>query len=84
MTGHGGWPLTVFLTPEGDPFYGGTYFPPEDRVGMPGFPKVLEAVAERLPGAARGSRRERRADPRAAAARRRATCRSRTSSSRRS
>ena len=45
MTGHGGWPLNVFLTPDGTPFYGGTYFPPEDRMGMPGFPKVLEAVA---------------------------------------
>jgi uncharacterized protein YyaL (SSP411 family) len=41
----GGWPLTVFLTPSGEPFHGGTYFPPEDRHGMPGFPKVLEAVA---------------------------------------
>src|SRR5919112_472559 len=45
MTQHGGWPMTVFLTPDGTPFYGGTYFPPEDRTGMPGFPKVLEAVA---------------------------------------
>src|SRR5476649_489941 len=35
MTGHGGWPMTVFLTPEGDPFYGGTYFPPQPRHGMP-------------------------------------------------
>jgi hypothetical protein len=46
MTGHGGWPMTVFLTPEGVPFYGGTYFPPGDRHGMPGFPRVLEAVAD--------------------------------------
>jgi uncharacterized protein len=46
MTGHGGWPMTVFMTPEGVPFYGGTYFPPADRHGMPGFPRVLEAVAE--------------------------------------
>jgi uncharacterized protein len=46
MTGHGGWPMTVFLTPDGVPFYGGTYFPPADRHGMPGFPRVLEAVAE--------------------------------------
>jgi uncharacterized protein len=46
MTGHGGWPMTVFLTPEGVPFYGGTYFPPEDRHGMPAFPRLLEAVAE--------------------------------------
>jgi hypothetical protein len=45
LTGRGGWPMTVFLTPEGKPFYGGTYFPPEDRHGMPGFPKVLQAVA---------------------------------------
>ena len=37
MTGHGGWPMTVFLTPKGEPFYAGTYFPPEDRHGMPGF-----------------------------------------------
>ena len=46
MAGSGGWPLTVFLTPEGMPFFGGTYFPPEDRHGMPGFPRVLRAVAE--------------------------------------
>jgi uncharacterized protein YyaL (SSP411 family) len=45
LTGHGGWPMTVFLTPTGEPFYGGTYFPPEDRSGMPGFPRVLEGVA---------------------------------------
>ena len=44
MTGQGGWPMTVFLTPEGKPFYGGTYFPPRDRGPMPGFPRVLEAV----------------------------------------
>jgi uncharacterized protein YyaL (SSP411 family) len=46
MTGHGGWPMTVFLTPEGVPFYGGTYFPPEDRYNMPGFPRVLTGVAD--------------------------------------
>ena len=46
MTGHGGWPMTMFLTPEGTPFYGGTYFPPVDRHGMPSFRTVLEAVAE--------------------------------------
>ncbi len=46
LTGRGGWPMTVFLTPEGKPFYGGTYFPPEDRYGVPGFPKVLKAVAQ--------------------------------------
>ena len=46
LTGGGGWPLTVFLTPEGKPFYGGTYFPPEDRHDMPGFPQVLRATAD--------------------------------------
>ena len=46
LTGSGGWPMTVFLTPEGKPFYGGTYFPPADRMGMPGFPRVLLAVSE--------------------------------------
>jgi uncharacterized protein len=46
MTGHGGWPMTVFLTPDGVPFYGGTYFPPEDRHGMPAFPRLLQGVAE--------------------------------------
>ena len=46
MTGHGGWPMTVFLSPDGTPFYGGTYFPPEDRGHMPGFPRVLTSVAE--------------------------------------
>jgi uncharacterized protein len=46
MTGHGGWPMTVFLTPDGAPFYGGTYYPPEDRGHHPGFPRVLTGVAE--------------------------------------
>ncbi len=46
MTGHGGWPLNVFLTPEQVPFYAGTYFPPEDRGGMPSWRRILEAVAE--------------------------------------
>ncbi|HEX3251782.1 MAG TPA: thioredoxin domain-containing protein [Pyrinomonadaceae bacterium] len=46
MTHHGGWPMTVFLTPEAVPFYGGTYFPPEDRYNIPGFPRVLIGVAE--------------------------------------
>jgi uncharacterized protein YyaL (SSP411 family) len=46
MTGHGGWPMTVFLTPETVPFYTGTYFPPEDRHGMPSFRRVLAAVAD--------------------------------------
>ena len=46
MTGSGGWPLTLFLTPTGKPFYGGTYFPPQDRQGLPGFPRVLQTVAQ--------------------------------------
>jgi uncharacterized protein YyaL (SSP411 family) len=46
MTGQGGWPMTVWLTPERVPFYGGTYFPPTDRAGLPGFPKLLTAIAE--------------------------------------
>ncbi len=46
LTGRGGWPMTVFLTPAGEPFYGGTYFPPEDRQGMPGFPRILLGVAQ--------------------------------------
>ncbi|MGH7390858.1 MAG: thioredoxin domain-containing protein [Candidatus Rokuibacteriota bacterium] len=45
MTGHGGWPMTVFLSPDGRPFYGGTYFPPVPRHGMPSFPQLLEAIA---------------------------------------
>ena len=58
MTGHGGWPMSVFLTPEGGPFYAGTYFPPDDRHGMPGFKRVLSHVAEAY--------RSRRADVQAA------------------
>jgi uncharacterized protein len=46
MTGQGGWPMTVFLTPSGDPFYGGTYFPPADRHGMPSFRRILQSVAD--------------------------------------
>jgi hypothetical protein len=46
MTGHGGWPLNVFLTPEQTPFYGGTYWPPEPRHGMPSWTQVLHAIAE--------------------------------------
>jgi uncharacterized protein len=46
MTGRGGWPMTVFLAPDGTPFYGGTYFPPEDRHGLPGFPRLLAAIAD--------------------------------------
>jgi len=46
MTGHGGWPMTVFLTPDGVPFYAGTYFPPQDRHGVPSFTRVLHSVAD--------------------------------------
>jgi uncharacterized protein YyaL (SSP411 family) len=46
MTGHGGWPMTMFLTPDGTPFYGGTYFPKEDRHGMPSFRRILLSVSE--------------------------------------
>ncbi len=45
MTGHGGWPMSVFLTPELKPFFGGTYYPPTDARGLPGFPRVLQSVA---------------------------------------
>src|SRR5437762_13975919 len=45
MTGHGGWPMTCFLTPHGEPFYGGTYFPPVERHGLPAFPRLLQALA---------------------------------------
>src|SRR6266542_1805347 len=45
ISGQGGWPLTAFLTPDGRPFYGGTYFPPDDHVGRPGFKRVLQAIA---------------------------------------
>jgi uncharacterized protein YyaL (SSP411 family) len=44
MGEHGGWPLTMFLTPDGEPFWGGTYFPPEPRWGRPGFPQILAAI----------------------------------------
>jgi uncharacterized protein YyaL (SSP411 family) len=46
LTGRGGWPMTMFLTPDRKPFYGGTYFPPEDRQGMPGFPRILMGVSQ--------------------------------------
>ncbi len=46
MTGSGGWPLSVFLTPDLEPFFGGTYFPPDDRHGLPAFGRVLDGVAE--------------------------------------
>jgi uncharacterized protein len=54
LTGQGGWPMTVFLTPAGEPFFGGTYFPPASRHGLPGFREVLDAVSQAY--------RERRAD----------------------
>jgi uncharacterized protein YyaL (SSP411 family) len=74
LTGHGGWPMTVFLAPSGEPFYGGTYYPPEPRHGLPGFRQVLEAVdrayRERRGAVARTAaeltdtlRRHARADP---------------------
>jgi uncharacterized protein YyaL (SSP411 family) len=47
MTGHGGWPMSVFLTPDGQPFYGGTYFPPERRFNLPSLSDVLQALAEK-------------------------------------
>jgi uncharacterized protein YyaL (SSP411 family) len=46
LSGQGGWPLTAFLTPEGKPFFGGTYFPPDDAMGRPGFRRILAAIAE--------------------------------------
>ncbi len=46
LTGSGGWPMSVFLTPNGKPFYGGTYYPPQPRYGMPSFPQVLLAVSD--------------------------------------
>lgn len=46
MTGRGGWPMSMFLTPEGHPFYGGTYWPPHAKMGMPGFDQILQAVTE--------------------------------------
>jgi uncharacterized protein YyaL (SSP411 family) len=50
MGEQGGWPLTMFLTPEGEPFWGGTYFPPESRWGRPGFPQILSAMSEAYAG----------------------------------
>lgn len=46
ISGQGGWPLTAFLTPDGRPFFGGTYFPPDDHLGRPGFKRVLQAIAQ--------------------------------------
>ncbi len=67
MTGSGGWPMTVFLTPDGRPFYGGTYFPPAPRLGMPSFRQVLAAVLEAYRG--RRDDLERQADTLVAAIR---------------
>jgi uncharacterized protein YyaL (SSP411 family) len=50
MTGHGGWPMTCFLTPSGEPFHCGTYFPPSPRHGMPGFPELLIAIRQAWAG----------------------------------
>jgi uncharacterized protein YyaL (SSP411 family) len=50
LTGSGGWPMTVFLTPDAKPFFAGTYFPPEPRQGMPGFPELLRHVATAYEG----------------------------------
>ncbi|MGE0067374.1 MAG: thioredoxin domain-containing protein [Solirubrobacterales bacterium] len=50
MTGHGGWPMTVFLDPDGVPFYGGTYFPPDESRGMPSFRMVMEAIVDAYTG----------------------------------
>jgi uncharacterized protein YyaL (SSP411 family) len=61
LTGHGGWPTTIFLTPDGEPFYGGTYYPPEPRHGLPSFREVLTAVSEAYrdrPGAVAQSARQ--------------------------
>jgi uncharacterized protein len=64
MTGHGGWPMTVFLDPDGVPFYGGTYFPPDESRGMPSFRMVMEAVMVAFEGQ-REEIRERAAETRA-------------------
>ena len=61
LSGQGGWPMTVFLTPDGEPFYGGTYYPPEPRHGLPSFPQVLAAIA--------AAWRDRRDDVKSSAAR---------------
>ena len=63
MTGQGGWPLTAFCDPEGVPFFGGTYFPPEPRQGMPSFPMVMEAVVRSWAGERERDPRRRGADP---------------------
>ena len=69
MTGQGGWPMTVFCDPEGVPFYGGTYFPPEPRHGMPSFRQVMQAVDSAFRERREEIRAARPADPRPARAR---------------
>ena len=76
LSGHGGWPMTVFLTPEGEPFFGGTYYPPEPRHGLPELPAAARRGVRRVPRAARrreapgaGARRGRARAERAAARR---------------
>ncbi len=64
MSGHGGWPMTVFLDPDGVPFFGGTYFPPDENRGMPSFRMVMEAVVDAFAGR-REELRERAAQTRA-------------------
>ena len=56
MTGRGGWPMTVFMMPDGRPFYGGTYYPREPRFGMPSFRQVLEAVSDAFQNQGIGSK----------------------------
>ena len=60
LSGHGGWPMTVFLTPAGEPFYGGTYYPPEPRHGLPSFRQVLDCDRGGVARAARRRRARRR------------------------
>ena len=67
MGEQGGWPLTMFLTPDGEPFWGGTYFPPEPRWGRPGFPQVLDAIEHGLPARPRQGHEECRRVARGAA-----------------
>ena len=72
ISGQGGWPMTVFLDPDGVPFYGGTYFPPDDSRGMPSFRMVMEAVLDAYREPARRAPRAGAADPGAAGRDRRA------------
>ena len=66
MSGHGGWPMTVFCDPDGVPFYGGTYFPPDESRGMPSFRMVMEAVVDAFAEPPRGAARAGAADAGAA------------------